>query len=262
MNIKVCGITSIEQMQQLQELGIDYAGMVLYESSKRFAGGKLKDQKSAIRNLDIKKVGVFVNADFESITKAVDEYDLYAVQLHGDETDEFCMELMDKTKVIKVFRIADHTDIDTLIEPFQNACDFFLFDTAHPGLPEGKETHAQPLLIQEKAKETGYPKSDGCAAGGPSHREGSGMGFPVYGGTGKQFDWNILQKTKINKPFFLSGGIGVDDIEKIKNFLHPYLYAADINSRFETAPGVKDMVAVKKFMSGLNPEGCDTRDDK
>ncbi len=190
--------------------------MVLYESSKRFAGGKLKDQKSAIRNLDIKKVGVFVNADFETITKAVDEYGLYAVQLHGDETDEFCMELMDKTKVIKVFRIADQADIDTLIEPFQNACDFFLFDTD----------------------------------------------TAMYGGSGQKFDWRILEKTKIYKPFFLSGGIGVDDIEKIKSVVHPYMYAADINSRFETSPGVKDMVAVKKFISGLNPEGCDTRDDK
>ncbi len=68
---------------------------------------------------------------------------------------------------------------------------------------------------------------------------------------GKQFDWKILAKAKIEKPFFLSGGIGPDDIDKIKKFKHPDFFGVDINSKFEKEPGVKDMVKVLQFKQGL-----------
>jgi phosphoribosylanthranilate isomerase len=206
MKIKVCGITSLEQMQQLQQMSVDYCGMIFYEGSKRYVGQKLKALTSEIRGASIKKVGVFVNADYDTILNAVKDYDLAAVQLHGDEPDEFCLELMDRVQVIKVFRIADQDDIDKLIAPFQQASHYFLFDT---------DTKA-------------------------------------YGGSGRQFNWSVLENAKINKPFFLSGGIGLDDVEKVKAFHHPYLYAVDVNSCFETAPGVKDMQRVQKFANTLN----------
>ena len=56
---------------------------------------------------------------------------------------------------------------------------------------------------------------------------------------------------EINKPFFLSGGIGLEDIDKIKNFLHPMLFVIDVNSRFESEPGIKDMSKVEEFMNAL-----------
>ena len=71
------------------------------------------------------------------------------------------------------------------------------------------------------------------------------------GGTGKQFDWNILKNAKIEKPFFLSGGISVSDAAKIKAFRHPDFFGVDINSRFETEPGVKDMSKVLQFKMAL-----------
>ena len=73
----------------------------------------------------------------------------------------------------------------------------------------------------------------------------------VLGGTGEKFDWNIINKIKIEKPFFLSGGINVDDIQRIKAFKHPDMYAVDINSRFEKEPGVKDMAMIFKFRQGF-----------
>lgn len=253
MKIKVCGITSWEQMQQLQQIGIDYCGMIFYEGSKRFVGQKLEEEKGVIRKSAIEKVGVFVNADYETILRAIEDYGLAAVQLHGDETDEFCLELMDKTKVIKVFRIADQTNIDELIAPFQDVSHYFLFDTASPAPSEGGENRAQPLLKQEADIGADTSKSEVGAVGGPSLREGSGMG-QVFGGSGKQFNWSVLENAKINKPFFLSGGIGPDDVEKIRAFHHPYLHAVDVNSCFETAPGVKDMQEVQKFATGLHHE--------
>ena len=213
MKVKVCGIKSSEQMRQLQQLGVDYAGMIFYEGSKRYAGEAVSTQQSEIRDLPVKKVGVFVNAGYETILKAIFDYGLYAVQLHGDETDEFCLELMDKAKVIKVFRIAGEENIDELTAPFQNVCHYFLFDTN--SAPSG---------------------------GGP-------MG--AFGGSGKKFDWKLLEQATINKPFFLSGGIGPEDVEKLETFHHPHLYAVDINSRFETEPGLKDLNKVKRFVDGL-----------
>ncbi len=72
-----------------------------------------------------------------------------------------------------------------------------------------------------------------------------------FGGTGQQFDWSILKKAKIEKPFFLSGGIGPDDAQKVKGFTHPDFFAVDINSKFELSPGLKDMAAILKFLQGF-----------
>ena len=208
MKVKVCGITSLEQLQQLQQIGVDYAGLIFYEGSKRYAANKLANQKSEIKKSGIKKVGVFVNADYQTILNAIEDYGLGAVQLHGDETGEFCLGLMDKVEVIKVFRVAGEEQIGKLIEPFQNVCHYFLFDT---------DTKS-------------------------------------YGGSGQQFDWTVLQNAEVNKPFFLSGGIGLEDAEKVKAFHHPYLYAVDVNSRFETEPGVKDLKKVQEFINAINHE--------
>jgi phosphoribosylanthranilate isomerase len=77
-----------------------------------------------------------------------------------------------------------------------------------------------------------------------------------YGGTGKKFDWHIIQDVYMSKPFFLSGGIEPGDEEKLKEFTHESiaknLFSIDINSKFEISPGVKDLEKVKKFVQELN----------
>ena len=77
-----------------------------------------------------------------------------------------------------------------------------------------------------------------------------------YGGTGKKFDWNQLKNITIGKPYFLSGGIQPDDVEKLKEFAKEpsskALFAVDINSKFEVSPGVKDMQKVKTFIKELS----------
>ena len=206
MKLKVCGITSFEQLKQLQNIGVDSAGLIFYENSKRFVGDKLSDQKSDIRNLKIEKVGVFVNSGIENIQKQVRDYGLNYVQLHGDESPEFCAALKNSVAVIKAIRIGDETDIEKEIKIFEEAFDYLLFDT------DSKQ----------------------------------------YGGSGKQFNWDRLKQFNIKKPFFLSGGIGLEDIDKVKNFHHPMLFAIDVNSRFESEPGIKDMGKVERFMTALN----------
>jgi phosphoribosylanthranilate isomerase len=194
------------QLEQLQAMDVDYAGLIFYEKSKRYAHEKLRTSAKEIRNLQIQKVGVFVNANIVFLKSCVAEYGLAAVQLHGDEPPAFCQMLQRETRVIKVFRMHDAVeDVDVQVEPYQDCSDYFLFDT---------DTAA-------------------------------------YGGSGQRFDWTLLKNAAIGKPFFLSGGIGPADIGLLKKFSHPHLYAIDVNSRFETTPGVKNLDTVKIFVHAL-----------
>ena len=61
----------------------------------------------------------------------------------------------------------------------------------------------------------------------------------------------VLNNNKINKPFFLSGGIGLEDIDAIRSFTHPFLYAVDINSKVEIEPGVKNLETLKQFIDQI-----------
>lgn len=73
-----------------------------------------------------------------------------------------------------------------------------------------------------------------------------------FGGSGKKFNWEKLSEYNLDKPFFLSGGIGPEDVELIKTFANGGLFAVDVNSRFETVPGIKDVAMVKTFINEIN----------
>jgi phosphoribosylanthranilate isomerase len=76
-----------------------------------------------------------------------------------------------------------------------------------------------------------------------------------YGGTGKKFNWEQLQEYDDEVPFFLSGGIGMEDIRAVLSFRHPGLWGVDVNSRMETKPGFKNIDRLLQFMEGINHEG-------
>jgi phosphoribosylanthranilate isomerase len=208
MKIKVCGITQVEQLQQLDEIGVDYAGLIFYERSPRYILNKLRSEDVFKLDISVQKVGVFVNASEEDILTQAELYGLDMIQLHGDETPAFCKHISNTVSVIKAFRITKYNEvnIDWMIKPYEEYCDYYLFDTNRKG---------------------------------------------AYGGTGEKFDWNILNNTIINKPFFLSGGVGLADVEKVKTFHHPFLYAVDVNSKVEIAEGVKDIQAIQKLVDEL-----------
>ncbi|HCY42074.1 MAG TPA: N-(5'-phosphoribosyl)anthranilate isomerase [Prolixibacteraceae bacterium] len=69
------------------------------------------------------------------------------------------------------------------------------------------------------------------------------------GGTGQKFNWQLLDNYNGDVPFFLSGGIGPDDLEAIQNFEHPRWRGIDINSGFEISPALKDVIKVKNFIA-------------
>lgn len=75
---------------------------------------------------------------------------------------------------------------------------------------------------------------------------------PVHGGSGKVFDWTLLARYTLDKRYFLSGGIGLEQVETLKCLSDPRLYAIDVNSRFEQAPGLKDVGQLKEFITAMN----------
>jgi len=68
----------------------------------------------------------------------------------------------------------------------------------------------------------------------------------IHGGSGKSFDWSILNKYELYIPFFLSGGLSLDNLDEVKNITHPQFYGVDLNSRFETSPAIKDIEKLEK----------------
>ncbi|MEA3426055.1 MAG: phosphoribosylanthranilate isomerase [Bacteroidota bacterium] len=210
MRIKVCGMTSTEQVLQLDDMGVEFAGFIFYPKSPRYVHKFMPQAEiKKIKGKHINKVGVFVNATVEEVLQAVDECGLYLVQLHGDETPKYCEKIANYVGVVKAFRLREEDNVLWKVKDYMDIADMFLFDT-----------------------------------------EGAG-----YGGTGKQFDWNILRGLNIGKPFFLSGGIGPNDVDKLKEFsgepVSKDLFSADVNSKFEIAPGIKDMDMLRSFIQSV-----------
>ena len=229
MKLKVCGMKYTENMQQVAALQPDYLGFIFYEKSKRNFEGIIPEMPNSI-----KKTGVFVNEYPEILISLVEEYGLGAVQLHGDETAEYVLNLKkqlterralfieenkqikkkknqhkiskNQVEIIKVFGIKDEFNFSVL-EPYLEIVDYFLFDT------KGKER----------------------------------------GGNGVKFDWSVLENYPYKKPFFLSGGISLNDLEQLQIVLKSNLpiYALDVNSKFESKPGVKKIEELEKFKNSF-----------
>ena len=207
MKIKVCGITSIEEALALSKAGVSYMGFIFYPASKRYALHALTlDQIKSVQLPGVLKVGVFVNEPMDDVIATATAAGLDMVQLHGDETPNYCKEMANHYPVIKAFRISETDDVAYKISEYLEDIDYLLFDTA------------------------------------------SG----VYGGSGISFDWTKLANATGQKPYFLSGGIGPDDVSKITSFVQSEAagkcVAVDVNSKFETAPGQKNIQLLQSFI--------------
>ena len=204
MKVKVCGMKYEENIKAVAALGPDYLGFIFYDKSKRNFEGQLPEIDPKI-----KKTGVFVNAPKMYVNAMIARHNLDAVQLHGDESEDYCLGLKAgntaSIEIIKAFSMSENFDFE-MLEKYLTVCDYFLFDT------KGKER----------------------------------------GGNGTLFDWKLLERYPLKKPFFLSGGIGSDEIAQVIEFLNSpmaaYCYAIDVNSKFESEPGMKKVAALKKFI--------------
>lgn len=190
-----------KNIEEISSLNPDYMGFIFWKKSKR----NMDIESIPEIPETINKVGVFVDASINEISTKIKQYQLQTIQLHGNETVNFCKNVKKLgVDVIKAFSVNSEFNFNTIKEyvPF---VDYFLFDT------KGK----------------------------------------LPGGNGITFDWKILEQYPFYKPFFLSGGIGKTEIDAIKKFLKTDVakncIAIDVNSRFETKPGLKSEIKLKKF---------------
>jgi phosphoribosylanthranilate isomerase len=128
MRLKICGMKYEENLEQIvSQIIPDYLGFIFYEKSPRYFVDNLTE--AAVNKVPdtIKKVGVFVNQSTSYIIKQIQTYNLYAVQLHGNESPEQCLQIKDQAIVIKAFGVNEHFDFEKLND---YAVNYFLFDTA------------------------------------------------------------------------------------------------------------------------------------
>lgn len=130
MKIKVCGMRNPSNISDLVKLPIDYIGFIFYDKSPRYIGDTEPEDILDLIPTEIKKTGVFVNATEEYILSQSLNYDLQAIQLHGSESPEFCTKIHSLTHktIIKAFGIDEEFDF-SILEKYQDCCDYFLFDT-------------------------------------------------------------------------------------------------------------------------------------
>ncbi|MDR1526287.1 MAG: phosphoribosylanthranilate isomerase [Dysgonamonadaceae bacterium] len=131
MKIKVCGMTRTDNINELIRLPVDMIGLIFYEKSSRYAGHLLAEKIRAL-SPGIRKAGVFVHAPQAEIEDRTKQYDLQAIQLHGNESPDFCKKIKQLgITVIKAFPVSEPADFDRT-KAYAAACDYFLFDTKTP----------------------------------------------------------------------------------------------------------------------------------
>ena len=169
-------------------------------------------ERPAYLPTNCKRVGVFVDEDIEQVKRTADEYQLDMIQLHGSELPDYICGL--------------RADVSSpaIIKAF-NIATKEDFETTKP-----YEGIVDYFLFDTKG--------------------------PSVGGNGAKFDWTVLADYVGKTPFLLSGGIGPDDAEVLTSHLSPLTskkcIGIDLNSRFELAPGMKDVSALRKFLNELN----------
>lgn len=203
-----------DNIRDISALGVDMIGLIFYPPSPRYVqqfssgAGIIPDYAPDMGKTPL-RVGVFVDEMPQNIVTRVYNYKLDYIQLHGNEPRETLENL--------------RTTIDPDIKPKIKIIKAISVSSAED-IKKYKEYvgAADLFLFDTKCK--------------------------TVGGSGEQFDWQVLQAYDGDVPFLLSGGIGPDDAERIRNFHHPKCIGIDLNSKFEIEPALKDVEKLKQFL--------------
>lgn len=223
MLIKVCGMRSERNISEVEQLDIDLMGFIFYPKSPRYVSmvdsrsGLLPDRVATPdrRTTRVRRVGVFVDAMAQNIITRVYNYGLDYVQLHGTESPTF---------VDNLRRTLD-PDIRPGIQIIKALSISCRDDLAQWRRYRG---HADMLLFDTRCDSRG--------------------------GSGHRFDWSLIESYDGDLPFVLSGGIGPDDADDIRAVRHPLMAGIDLNSRFETTPGIKDTARLRDFIHKIRQQ--------
>ena len=203
-----------DNIRDISALGVDMIGLIFYPPSPRYVqqfssgAGIIPDYAPDMGRTPL-RVGVFVDDMPQNIVTRVYNYKLDYIQLHGNEPRETLENL--------------RATIDPDIKPNIKIIKAISVSSAED-IKKYKEYvgAADLFLFDTKCK--------------------------TVGGSGEQFDWQVLQAYDGDVPFLLSGGIGPDDAERVRNFHHPKCIGIDLNSKFEIEPALKDVEKLKQFL--------------
>lgn len=203
-----------DNIRDISALGVDMIGLIFYPPSPRYVqqfssgAGIIPDYAPDMGKTPL-RVGVFVDDMPQNIVTRVYNYKLDYIQLHGNEPRETLENL--------------RATIDPDIKPNIKIIKAISVSSVED-INKYKEYvgAADLFLFDTKCK--------------------------TVGGSGEQFDWQVLQAYDGDVPFLLSGGIGPDDAERVRNFHHPKCIGIDLNSKFEIEPALKDVEKLKQFL--------------
>ena len=203
-----------DNIRDISALGVDMIGLIFYPPSPRYVqqfssgAGIIPDYAPDMGKTPL-RVGVFVDDMPQNIVTRVYNYKLDYIQLHGNEPRETLENL--------------RATIDPDIKPKVKIIKAISVSSAEDIKKYKEYVGAADLFLFDTECKT-------------------------VGGSGEQFDWQVLQAYDGDVPFLLSGGIGPDDAERIKNFHHPKCIGIDLNSKFEIEPALKDVEKLKQFL--------------
>lgn len=203
-----------DNIRDISALGVDMIGLIFYPPSPRYVqqfssgAGIIPDYAPDMGKTPL-RVGVFVDDMPQNIVTRVYNYKLDYIQLHGNEPRETLENL--------------RATIDPDIKPKIKIIKAISVSSAEDIKKYKEYVGAADLFLFDTNCKT-------------------------VGGSGEQFDWQVLQAYDGDVPFLLSGGIGPDDAERIKNFHHPKCIGIDLNSKFEIEPALKDVEKLKQFL--------------
>lgn len=223
MKIKVCGMRDPENIHAVKELGIDFLGLIFWPKSSRYVkditvrAGNIPDIpiELGMKNGPERQpatVGVFVNEMPQTVVTHAYNYKLDYIQLHGEESPTY----IDNLKRTLIPDIMPDIKVIKALS-IREADDVKRW--------RQYKDHTDLILFDTKCD--------------------------CVGGSGKQFDWSVLEGYDGDIPFLLSGGIGPEDAESVRRFSHPMCIGIDINSRFETAPAMKDISKLRTFINEI-----------
>lgn len=206
-----------DNIRDISALGVDMIGLIFYPPSPRYVqqfssgAGIIPDYAPDMGKTPL-RVGVFVDDMPQNIVTRVYNYKLDYIQLHGNEPRETLENL--------------RATIDPDINPNIKIIKAISVSSAED-IKKYKEYvgAADLFLFDTKCK--------------------------TVGGSGEQFDWQVLEQYDGETPFLLSGGIGPDDAERVKSFHHPQCIGIDLNSKFEIEPALKDVEKLKDFLEKI-----------
>ena len=220
LRVKICGITSPEQGMSIASLGAHSIGFICVRKSPRYVTPEQIKAIASVLPEGVDRVGVFMNTSVDCIVEIVKQSGLTSVQLHGDESVEFCSELRSalrehirdsSVELIKAFRIESAAEL-VKTHSYSAVVDWLLLDAYHP---------------------------------------------TMGGGTGLTLDWSTLGDFKPTVPWLLAGGLNPDNVREALQTIGRTNgrtigpQGIDLSSGVERSPGDKDLGKVARLFENL-----------